>query len=254
MGKSKKTSSSKKTFEETEQIFNEPEILAASNSSDFSDDDAPEAVSMSESKTEIISQIKSEREARRVDREKKRQRAVNLQEQQRQARERKAKEIEAVEDEISGKDENVSDNENVQDSNESNEICPLPENIFESALNQFQSQQQKQQNNRIRFDSSSEDDGEELPVSNEEISETIRLQRAKVAKKRLVDSLPFGVVEVGFNGRARITKAEIKARRKISKLKLESAGSQVRRIDSVLDRARKNRAAPAVFYRNNSFY
>lgn len=206
------------------------------------EDDAPEAVSMSTSKSEIISQIKSEREARRIDREKKRQRSINFQIQNRKDRERKN--VEEDEDE----DEDIEE----QDKNASQTLAPLPENILESAINQKQQQQQKLK--QIRFQSSDESDSENLPIDQSEIDETIRLHRAKANKRRLIDTLPYSVVEVGVNGQARISKAEIKARRNISKSKLERAGSQVRRIDAVLDRARKNRSASAVFYRNNSFY
>ena len=208
------------------------------------EDDAPEAVSMSTSKAEIISQIKSEREARRLDRESKRQKTVSLQEQNRQARLRKVKEAEAKADEI-------SEEENVEEPAVTSEICPLPENIFEAAILQKQQQQQQQKQNQIRFESENDSEPE---LDSADILKTVREQRAKATKRRLVDSLPFAVVEVGSNGKSRISKAEIKARRAISKLKMEKAGSQVRRIDSVLDRARKNRSAPNVFYRQNAFY
>lgn len=252
MGKSVKVSSvSKKSFKESEitELKEEKEIVkdmknihvaSVYDSDDDDDEDAPETVSMSTSKSQIISQIKSEREARRKDRETKRQKAVNLQEQKRQSRQRKAKEVEELEDEVS-QDEDESNTMPVTD-----DICPLPENILASAITQQQQQRQ------IRFESS--DYETDLPVSTEEILETVRLQKAKANKRRLVDSLPYAVVEVGVNGKARISKAEIKARRLISKMKMQSSGAQVRRIDSVLDRARKNRTASAVFYRNNSFY
>lgn len=210
---------------------------------DDDDDDAPEAVSMSTSKAEIISQIQSEREARRLDREMKRQKTVSLQEQNRQARLRK---VGGGKDEISEEEEEETEK---MVPAEEGQLCPLPENIFEAAILQKQQQQQ----NRIRFESENESEGEE-PVTLSEIRETVREHRAKVTKRRLVESLPFAVVEVGSNGKARISRAEIKARRAISLLKLERAGSQVRRIDSVLDRARKTRTAPKVFYRKNSFY
>ena len=213
---------------------------------DCEDDDAPETVSMSTSKAEIITQIKSEREAIRLDRESKRQKAVSLQEQNRQARLRKVKEVEAELDEISDEEAGKTETAPVDQ-----KLCPLPDNIFKAAIHQKQQQQQQQKHNQIRFESENESETE---INSHEIRETLRQHRAKVTKRRLVESLPFSVVEVGSNGKARISKAEIKARRAISMRKMEKAGSQVRRIDSVLDRARKNRKAPSVFYRQNSFY
>ena len=201
---------------------------------DENDSDAPEAVSMSTSKSQIISQIKSEREARRLDREKNRQKAVKFQEQKvLQARERKIKEIATVESEEEFVTESVV-----------NDICPLPENIFEKVLNE--SHQKQHQNQQVHFDS--------LPVSTEEILETVRQQRAKANKRRLVDSLPYAVVQVGVDGKSRISKSEIKVRRSISKMKIDRAGLNVRRIDSVIERAGRNRIASPIFYRKSSFY
>lgn len=256
MGRAVKTikSSSKKFLKEADVPEYSDEIIDNDNESliqayenepeDEDDDDAPEAVSTSTSKAEIITQIKSEREARRVDREMKRQKVISLQEQNRLARLRKAKEVEAEKDKVSDDNEEKVSN---------GEICPLPENIFEDAI--LQKQQQLKLHKNIRFESENESDKEETNfINSAEIIETVRQQRAKATKRRLVESLPFSVVEVGLNGKARISRAEIKARRAISKLKMERAGSQVRRIDSVLDRARKSRTAPNVFYRKNSFY
>ena len=254
MGRTVKTikSSSRKALKEadipeySDEPSNEHEEFNEVTEALTDEDDAPEAVSMSTSKAEIISQIKSEREARRLDRESKRQKTVSLQEQNRQARLRKAKEAESKADEI-------SEEEKVKEPAVTSEICPLPENIFEAAILQKQQQQQQQQQkqNQIRFESENDSEPE---LDSADILKTVREQRAKATKRRLVDSLPFAVVEVGSNGKSRISKAEIKARRAISKLKMEKAGSQVRRIDSVLDRARKNRSAPNVFYRQNTFY
>ena len=238
-------SSSKKTLKEADVPVNSDDIIEdteinMTSSKDFeSDDEAPEAVSMSTSKAEIISQIKSEREARRLERESKRQKTVSLQAQNRQARLIKSKEIEAIEDEISASEEEGQEKE----------LCPLPENILESAIDE----KQQQQKNKTRFDSESETETANL-IDYADIAETVRSQRAKATKRRFIQNLPYAVVEVGVNGVARISKAEIKARRAISKQKMEKAGSQVRRIDSVIDRARKNRTAADVFYRQNSFY
>ena len=239
-------SSSKKTLKEadipvdSDDNYDETDMKVVISDIE-SDDEAPEAVSMSASKAEIISQIKSEREARRLERELKRQKTVSLQAQNRQARLRKAKEIEAVQDEIPASAAASSEDEKEQ------ELCPLPENILETAI-----EKQKQQK-KMRFDSESESESTDL-IDSVDIAETVRSQRAKATKRRLIQSLPYAVVEVGINGKARISKAEIKARRAISKLKMEKAGFQARRIDSVIDRARKNRTAAAVFYRQNSFY
>lgn len=215
---------------------------------DEGDDDAPEAVSLTTSKAEIISQIKSEREARRLEKEKSRQKALALQSQNRQARSKKVKEAEILDDQISG-----SEDEKEKKAKESVQITPLPEKIFEAAIPQ-----------KIQFESSEDEDGgefdylgnedEESFLDSEEIRETIRQTRAKVAKRRLVQSLPYSVVEVGVNGKSRISREELKARRKISKSKIEMTGREVRRIDSILDRARRNRTVPAVFSRKNSFY
>ena len=227
---------------ETEEMM--PKVEQEQEKGEYDDedeDDAPEAVSMSTSKAEIINRIKSEREARRLDHELKRKKTVSMQEQNRQARLRKTVEKDEISDE---------DTETIAVSTE-NQICPLPENIFETAIQQQQQQNQKEQQNQIRFESENESTSF---LDSKEIRETVRLQRVKATKRRLIESLPFAVVEVGFKGKARISKAEIKARRAISKLKMERAGSQVRRIDSVLDRARKTRSAPNVFYRQNSFY
>ena len=240
-------SSSKKTLKEADVPVNSDDIIEdteinMTSSKDFeSDDEAPEAVSMSTSKAEIISQIKSEREARRLERESKRQKTVSLQAQNRQARLIKSKEIEAIEDEISASEEEAQEKEK--------ELCPLPENILEFAIEK----KQQQQKNKTRFDSGSETETADL-IDYADIAETVRSQRAKATKRRFIQNLPYAVVEVGVNGVARISKAEIKARRAISKQKMEKAGSQVRRIDSVIDRARKNRTAADVFYRQNSFY
>lgn len=237
-------SSSKKTLKEadipvnSDDIIEDSEVNINTSNATESDDEEPEAVSMSTSKAEIISQIKSEREARRLEREAKRQKTITLQAQNRQARLRKSKELEAIEDEIS-----ASEQENENDQKEK-ELCPLPENILETAI------QQK----KTRFDSESETEESTDLIDSADIAETIRSIRAKTTKRRLIGNLPYAVVEVGVNGVARMSKAEIKARRAISKHKLEKAGSQVRRIDSVIDRARKNRSAAAVFYRQNSFY
>lgn len=243
-------SSSKKTLKEADVPVNSDDIIEFEDteintikSETFeSDDEAPEAISMSTSKAEIISQIKSEREARRLERESKRQKTANLQVQNRQARLRKSKETEAIEDEISASEEDEQDNEK----GKGKELCPLPENILEFAIG-------KQQKNKTHFDSESETESNDL-IDYADIAETVRSQRAKATKRRLIQNLPYAVVEVGVNGVARISKAEIKARRSISKQKMEKAGSHVRRIDSVIDRARKNRTAAAVFYRQNSFY
>lgn len=241
-------STSKKTLKEADIPVHsddniedaELKVVLKQTLSESDDDEAPEAVSMSTSKAEIISQIKSEREARRLEREMKRKKSVHLQEQNRQARLRKSKEVEAVEDEISESEDDA------EKEKEQNEICPLPENILETAIEQ---QQQK----KTCFDSESEEESTDF-IASADIAETVRSQRAKATKRRLIQSLPYAVVEVGVNGKARISKAEIKSRRAISKLKLEKAGAQVRRIDSVIDRARKNRTAAVVFYRKNSFY
>lgn len=237
-------SSSKKTLKEadipvnSDDIIEDTEVNIKTSHVTESDDEAPEAVSMSTSKAEIISQIKSEREARRLEREAKRQKTITLQAQNRQARLRKSKELEAIEDEISASEEEKENDQKEQ------ELCPLPENILETAI------QQK----KTRFDSESETEESVDLIDSAYIAETIRSTRAKATKRRLIQKLPYAVVEVGVNGVARMSKAEIKARRAISKQKLEKAGSQVRRIDSVIDRARKNHSAAAVFYRQNSFY
>lgn len=238
-------SSSKKTLKEADipvdcdDIIEDTEVNMTVSHATDSDDEAPEAVSMCTSKAEIISQIKSEREARRLEREAKRQKTITLQAQNRQARLRKSKEVEAIEDEISSSE---GEKENEQ---KEQELCPLPENILESAI------QQK----KTRFDDSESETEESADlIDSADIAETVRSTRAKATKRRLIQNLPYAVVEVGVNGIARMSKAEIKARRAISKQKMEKAGSQVRRIDSVIDRARKNRSAAAVFYRQNSFY
>lgn len=248
-----KTTSSKKLLKETAVPVNSDNEMIPDFDSDAiefdtivdgSDDEAPEAVSTSTTKSKIISQIKSEREARRLEKESKRQKTINLQSQNRQARLKKSKEVEAVEDELSADEDMIS-------SSTAPALCPLPENIFETVINQ-------QQQNKIRFDSERESDSDQVAssdtVNKADILETVRLTRANYFKRNAIKALPFGVVEVGTDGKARISKAEIKSRRAISKLKLEKAGSQVRRIDSILDRSRKTRSAPAVFHRQNSFY
>jgi hypothetical protein len=241
-------SSSKKTLKEadipvySDDIIEDTEADINTSNNIDSDDEAPEAVSMSTSKAEIISQIKSEREARRLEREAKRQKTANLQLQNQKARLRKSKELEAIEDEIS-----ASDTEEAGEKKEQ-ELCPLPENILESAIENNQNQK------KIRFDLDSESEESANIIDPADIAETVRSARAKATKRRLIQNLPYAVVEVGINGVARISKAEIKARRAISKQKMEKAGLQVRRIDSVIDRARKNRSAASVFYRQNSFY
>ena len=211
----------------------EKEISSSEHENDFvaSDSDAPEAVSMSTSKNVIMNQIKAEREAKRSEKEKKRKRTVALQEQNRQARLKKLEQVQAeVEEEISGEDEEASP---VQAAASDDELAPLPDSVIQSALPK-----------KIRFDSENESDAEELDP------EEAKKKRAAEARKRLLKNLPFGISEVGVEGRARITREEIKARRAISRSKLEKAGSNVRRIDSVLDRARKTGGPAKVFSRS----
>ena len=213
-------------------------------SEDSDSDEEPETVLISTSKAEIISQIKSERDARRIDREKKRQKVINLQTQNRQSRLRKAKEIEAIEDEIA---EEIEES----DIKNSSKLAPLPENILQSAFLKHSPSPQQ-----IRFESENEneDNDENFKFNESDVLEAARLHRASTNKRRLIETLPYAVVEVGVNGKSRISKAEIKARRSISQSKIQMAGLNVRRIDSVLDRARKTRSAAAVFSRQNSFY
>lgn len=252
MGKLVKTikTSSKKFLKETDvpvyseddgDVFVNTINTGVDDISEYSSDEAPEAVSTTTTKSKIISQLKSEREARRLEKESKRQKMLVLQAQNRQARLNKAT---LSEEEEEDDDDDSSDNV----TSTTTTLAPLPENIFENAIKQ---QQQK----KIRFDSGSDsDDNCDTTLNTEEILETVRLTRAKHFKRNVIKSLPFAVVEVGSNGKARISKAELKARRAISKLKMEKAGSQVRRIDSILDRSRKARSAPVVFHRQNSFY
>lgn len=243
MGKVSKTAktSSKRISQENDTLLIdktiENENIENRNLSD-EDDEAPETISSSTTKSKIISQIKSEREARRLEKESKRQKAINLQSQNLQARLKKSKEVEAREDEILEEDENSAV--------ESQELCPLPENIFETVI------KQQQQQNKIRFESESESDDQML--ESDDILETVRMSRAKHFKRNVIKALPFSVVEVGIDRKGRISKSEIKTRRAISKLKLEKAGDQIRRIDSILDRARRTRSAPVVFHRQNSYY
>ncbi len=196
-----------------------------------SDSDAPEAVSLSTSKNVILNQIKAEREAKRSEKEKKRKRTVALQDQNRQARLKKLEQTQAQVDE----DDNVSVSEeeesNLLLASSTNDLAPLPESVIQSAM----------QSKKIRFDSESEEEDVD--------PEEARKQRASEARKRLLKKLPYGVSEVGIEGRARITREEIKARRSISRSKLEKAGLNVRRINSVLDRARKTSGPAKVFSR-----
>jgi hypothetical protein len=105
---------------------------------DDDNNDEPESVSISTSKAEIITQIKSEREARRLDRELKRQKNVSLQEQNRQAHLRRLEKIEAEKDEISDEEE---ESEKIMPDPSGSALCPLPENIFETAIHQKKQQQ-----------------------------------------------------------------------------------------------------------------
>jgi len=205
--------------------------------SSSSDNEEPEAVSLSTSKAEIISQIKSERDAKRLSREQARQKTLKVQKQNVQARQRKAKEAEEALDHESESESSIQTEEI------SNSISPLPDNILSSAFSQ------KPQHTNL---DNSESEAESVDPL--QVQEIIREHRAKINKRRLIDTLPYSVVQVGLNGKSRISREELKARRNISKTKFQSAGSQVRRIDSILNRARKGKAPAAVFHRQNSFY
>lgn len=201
-----------------------------SEDSSSSDGEAPEAVSLSTSKAEIISQIKSEREATRLTRELNRTRAIKVQQQNLLARQRKAKELEDA----------VEDSQVSQDAKEKqNLLLPLSEDFLSSAFSGIRKE--------------TEVETEEM-VDSQDIQEILKQHRAKINKRRLIDTLPFSIVEVGSGGRSRISRAELKTRRNISKTKLAQAGSKARRIDSIIDRSRKGKAPAAVFHRQNSFY
>lgn len=219
--------------EESEQVFENEEY-----SDDFasdSDSDAPEAVSMSTSKADIMTKIKAEREALRHEKEKRRKRAAQVQEQNRQAR---LKKLETVQNES---EQEEDDDEEGIEIKAVGDLAPLPDSVVQTALAPRQ----------IRFASDSEEEEADFNLCDSGMSpEESRKKRAAEARQRLLKDLPFGVSEVGKDGRARITKEEIKARRKISRSKYQTAGSTVRRIDSVLERSQKSRGPAKIFSRS----
>lgn len=225
---------------EQETVYNN-NISQCEEYSQASDSDAPEAVSMSTSKTAVLNQIKAEREAKRSEKELKRKRAVALQEQNRQARLKKLEKMQTkAEEEDEDEEEPEDDSIEEQPENEFvDDLAPLPESVIQSAIPK-----------RIRFASDSENEDVDVDQDGDASDpEEARKRRAAEARERLLKNLPFGVSEVGVDGRARVTREEIKARRAISRSKYQNAGTNVRRIDSVLDRSRKSRGPAKVFSR-----
>lgn len=257
--KSKVTSVVEEEFEEEVKVEQKNEIIIPAISSKHSQqvleeedsDDAPEAVSISTSKAQMISKIKSQRDALRQEKEVRRKKTVEQQEQNRQTRLRKSETQKYLEDAIV--EEETADESAVKDEKPNQTLFPLPENVLQNAFTVASAVSSSKQ---VRFyDDDEEDSCEEQEEGVNDFKEIdrelSRITRAQSNKTRLIDTLPYSVSEISHT---RLTPHELKARRAISKSKLITAGAQVRRIDSVLDRARKSRKAAAVFNRSNNFY
>lgn len=204
-----------------------PETLSAAEESD---DEAPEAVSMSATKADIMTQIKTQREVQRQDKERRRKRALLLQEQSRAVKQRAAQK----DAEDSAEDSKESEQPTT---GASTKIAPLPQSILESALASRQ----------VRFASSDDD---EASSDEKQAAETER-RHALALKRQMISALPFSVSEIGFQGRARLTRQEIKTRESIATARHALADASIRRIDAVLDRARKTRGPAQVFARRS---
>ena len=180
----------------------------------FSDqDDAPEAVPLTASKAEILKQIKTEREALRQTKERRRLRSAQLEEQSKLKKQK-----------ASVPTESESESEEPKRLDGAFNLAPLPANVLESALNR-----------KTTFAS----DDEASSSESTESTDSNNHKRALALKNKLISSLPFQVAEVGRNGLNRITRQEAKARVSVVRDREAAQLGSVRRIAYTLDRNRK---------------
>jgi hypothetical protein len=221
---------------DNDQRETEPSVYQASSASGSdSEDGAPEAVSLTASKTKVVSQIKAEREAQRQVRERRRVRNLKLEEQNKLKKQRELNEQSLL---LHGdKEEDASAESSAEPASKSTSsqhgitLAPLPMEVIEEAF------APKVPDSHSHSESELERIGEDSGPCEMYLAE----RHALALKRKLINALPFQVTEIGKHGVSRITREEARARVLLLQAHEARQLGSVRRISASLDRARKHR-------------